>query len=530
MATMAMGTANKKLSVICLAILTSLHTAHAGEWDFTPSLTLEENYTDNVELVDAGETESLVSQLGIDFSLDYLAQGAEFTFNSSSIYATYSHDHDLDDGFLELDTNGRFALWPNGIALVFSATVENQARNGARNALADIVSGDTVQTERYSGGFEYQIDNSDFQFFANATYNLNQADDDIGEQEGFSSQILTKNGNASRNVFWDFNANYLERTNNDQDSKRHIAELKLGWITNYKINPFIRAYNEDNTGNVGNNNSYESNSYGVGLRWLVTPRFYLDVSYNKPEDEQQNIDGEEQEEYVNAEVNWQPTSRTTLNASYGQRFYGESYSLDLTHRNKRLTNSIRYSEEVQVFTRDNYEYLPQGAFWCPIDFIESSECYVEPGDNFNFDDYNLVTFNDFEIIEDNEFSLNKRVAWTSELKLPRTTFSFDLNFNDRESLETRISDRNSGANFKIDRRVSGYSTVDLKLTYTEKLFDYQTENERTDRYRQYAINYKRDLNAKFNFNVTLAHVNRDSSQETFNYKESRVTLKFIKDF
>ncbi|QOL26489.1 TIGR03016 family PEP-CTERM system-associated outer membrane protein [Thalassotalea sp. LPB0316] len=528
MAIMAMGTVNKK--ALCWGLLVTSSSVFAGDWQVTPQVFIEENFTDNVSLVSNQEESSLVSQFGLNFDVNYLSQNSEFNFKSSNIYAMYSHDSDLNDDFLTLDTSGRFLLWPNGIALTASATVENQSRNRARNALADLVSGDTVQVENYSAGVEYRVDNSDFLVDFNTNYNLRATEDGIGERDGYSAQLLSYNGKAARNVFWHTNIGYSDIKNNDQDATQEKIELRLGWITPYKFNPFIRYYYEDNSGNIAGNNTYESNAYGVGFRWLAQPRLFVDVSYNKPEDDQFDIDGNEQKEYVNAEVNWQPTSRTQLVASYGERFFGKSYSLNIKHRNKRLTNDIKYSEEIESFTRNNYELLPQGAYWCPLEFVDITECYVQAGDDFNFDDYRLITLNDYEIIEDNSFTLNKVASWNSTLALARTTFTMTLNHRDKENLETRVSDRYATAGLLMSRKISGYSTLDLNVEYTEDNYNIDTDTERLDRYRRYTASYNRKLNRTLNAKLGLTHINRQSSEDSFNYEESRIYISVVKDF
>ena len=528
MAIMAMGTVNKK--TICCGLLITSTSLFAGDWQVTPQLSLEENYTDNVGLVSSNEESSLVSQFGLNFDIAYNSQHAEFAFKSSNIYAMYSHDHELDDDFFTLDTSGRFLLWPNGIALTASATVENQSRNRARNALADLVSGDTVQVESYNAGLAYTVDNSDFLFDFNSNFNVRQTEDNIGERDGYSAQLKSYNGNSARNVFWNIDLIYSDFNNNDQDAQQQTIDIQLGWITPYKFNPFIRYFNEDNTGNVAGSNIYESNSYGIGFRWLALPRFYVDLSYNKPEDDQFDLDGNVQEEYVNAAINWQPTSRTQIEANYGERFYGKSYGLNIEHRNKRLTNTISYSEEIETFTRNNYELTPQGAFWCPIGIIDTAECYVQEGNDFNLDEFNLFTLNEYEIIEDDSYSLNKVASWISELALPRTKFIASINHRDKENLDTRITDIFSTAAFSINRKVSGYSTIDLKLEYTEDNYNQDTDTERVDQYRKYSIDYNRTLNEALKAKLGLTHINRQSSEDSFNYKESRIHISVVKDF
>lgn len=540
MAITAMGMAHKtKLSAVCIALICS-KLATAGEWQFDPSIIVDETYSDNVGLTTNNEQSSLVTQVGLNIESTYKAQQAEFNFSSESIYALYSHDHDLDSDYQTLSSDLRVQLWPNGIVVYGGVDISNQSRNGSRNALADIVSADTVQVETYNGGLEYNINNSDFILNSSIGYRQTNSEDNIGNQEGINSRITSTNGTGARHVFWEVEHDYQDLENNNQKGKQSQSEVKVGWITGYGLNPFLRYYDEDNSGDINNSNrSIESNSYGLGVRWLITPRLAFNASYNQPIGDNLDLDGDEQEAYVNASVQWQPSPRTKLTANISERFYGTSYGLDFTHRNKRLTNSISYVEDVQTFTRNNFEANIIGFYFCPSSNITSvADCIIKDEgtifpDNPNAPDnpgFQLFPIQDFTLVEDNVFSLNKTLNWSSVLTLPRTTISFNANQQNRENLETFNEDEQSAASLNVSRKVSGRSSISFDLSYTETNLRIDTEFERIDRYRRYEISYQKSLNSALSFDLSLSYLNRGSDNALFNYEEGRVSAKVTKGF
>lgn len=540
MAITAMGMAHKtKLSAVCIALICS-KLAVAGEWQFDPSIIVDETYSDNVGLTTNNEQSSLVTQVGLNIESTYKAQQAEFNFSSESIYALYSHDHDLDSDYQTLSSDLRVQLWPNGIVVYGGVDIANQSRNGSRNALADIVSADTVQVETYSGGLEYNIDNSDFIVNSSIGYRETNSEDNIGNQKGINSRITSTNGTGARHVFWEVEHDYQDLENNNQKGKQSQSEVKIGWITGYGLNPFLRYYDEDNSGDINNSNrSIESNSYGLGARWLITPRLALNVSYNQPIGDNLDLDGDEQEAYVNASVQWQPSPRTKLTANISERFYGTSYGLDFTHRNKRLTNSISYVEDVQTFTRNNFAANLVGFYFCPSSNITSvADCIIKDEgsifpDNPNEPDnpgFQLFPIQDFTLVEDNVFSLNKTLNWSSVLALPRTTISFTASHQNRENLESFNEDERSASSLNVSRKVSGRSSISFDLSYTETNLQIDTEFERIDRYRRYEISYQKSLNSALSFDLSLSYLNRGSDNALFNYEEGRVSAKVTKGF
>jgi len=531
MAIMATDMAKKsRIATACAAILFT-HYSFAGDWQFTPALIIDETYSDNVELTVTDEISSLVSQTGISIDNQYKSQYLEFDFSSESIYAMYSHDHDIDDDFHKLNSSFNLKLGKRGFSLFGQATVDNRAKSGARNGLADIVSGDTTRVETYSGGIKYAVLNSDFKLTSSLAYNLTQAEDSIGDQKGYNATLFSQNGRSANVIFWDADGTYRERRNNDLSAKNYRGEFKLGLITSWKLNPFLRYYDEDSKGSLSRGQKTESNSYGIGIRWLVLPSIYLDLSYNKPIGTALDLDGNEQKEYVDTSLNWQPSVRTKLEVNFSQRFYGDSYALNFSHQNKRLTNSIEFKEIIQSFTRNNYNPIALGSFWCPSgNTSDLNNCFISDSGNINFDHFQLINLTDFELIEDDVLSLNKTLSWNSALKLPRTSYNLNAKASERENLETRNKDYFTSIEFSIERKVSGRSNINIKTSYTDNIFQKSTNLERQDRYRRITLGYSKSLGSNISFDFDLGHINRSSNTQQLNYQEGRVTFKIKKEF
>jgi len=532
MAIMATDTGQIKLSVaLVLFTLSPIAKAIAGEIEFTPKLELEEIYTDNFELTANSNIDSLVSQVGLSLDAVYSAQYLDVSFSSKSLYATYSHDHELDNDYHSLNSEIEYTIWPNGITLFGRAGIDNRARNIAKNSLANIVSADTVRVEDYAAGLAYSVNNSDFNIDSSVGYINTKSEDNIGNRDGFQALLNSTNGQSARYYFWDISGDYQDLENNSQTAEFYQGEIKLGIITDWKINPFIRYYDEDNQGTLNQNRSLESNSIGAGIRWAITPRLYLDLSYNDPISSNQDIEGDELSNYVDASISWQPTTRTKLTASSSQRFFGNSYAFDLEHRNRRLENRINYVEQVEAFTRYNYEQSLLGAYWCPTSSeIVLSNCFIEGGQNINFDDYQLVNITDLIPIEEQQYNLSKRFSWGTTLNLPRTTFGFGIDRNRRINLDSLVEDEYFTSSVNIKRKVSGHSDLTIRFGYTKNHFQKQQELERLDRYRKYDIEYNKKLNARLNFVFGLSYIDRVSTDIQYTYEEQQAYLRFTKEF
>lgn len=505
-------------------------TTLAGEWTFVPSLGFTETFSDNVELTKQEQTSSFVSQLIFGFDANFQSKDALISFSGTETLAAYSHNSDLNDDFQTMQLEGLFSLWSSGPQLIISSDISNVSQSNSNNSLADLVSGDTVQRQIHSAGLQYNIQNSHHILDSSIIYSVTESEDNIGDSNGYTAILNSKNGNAARAIFWQITGNFSNLKNNSLQGENYSLESKLGAITSWRLNPFVRYYNERITGNIPATNPDTTPSWGPGVQWLATKNFTLDVSYNYVQEGNDNSD-----DYLAANVDWQPSARTSLKAGYNQRFFGDSYNFELTHQTKRLKNLIYYTETIEIFDRYSYQEEKSGDFWClsPVSQdTASSDCLSAaqpPSDTTN---YQLVAFNNLVPVENNEFTLNKRLLWTSTLNLSRTSFKFTASTREREALSTHIIDDYITADFKISRKTSARSALDFLVSYSENTFDKNNPNgsRQKDIYKSISTTYSRELASSLSAFFTLRFLDRESSVIDRTYNEVRASINITKDF
>lgn len=497
---MAMAKSNKtfqlRLRLIgTLIFFTVPLSTFAGEFRLTPKLALDETFSDNVDLTSSATTSSFVTQTVAGLDAEYKSSLAAIQWSGTQIYAFYSHDSDLNDHFRTLDANGQYSFWNGGPVFTASARVANISQNSASNGLADIVSGDTIEQKNYSTGLQYNFGNSSYSVNTSLNYSLTRAEDNIGDNNGLTAQLNSSNGNNARHLYWQFSADYTKRKQQytDNDGKNYSIEALVGAITSWDLNPFIRYYDEDVQGTGVTQTLNTTSSWGPGLRWLATPHIIVDLSYNIVADDTVSDD------YINASIDWEPSARTSLTLGYSQRFFGDSYNLNFNHRTKRLTNSISYNETLEVFDRNTYQ---EGTPESP------------------------------ELIESNEYSLNKRFDWSSQLQFSRTNFGINVSTNERASLETNIVDDILNASISITRAISAKSNLSLSAGFDYSIYDKDNPegSRQEDYYRTLSANFNRKLASSLSCNFTVQHVNRDSNIDRFSYDEVRAIINITKDF
>lgn len=537
MAIMAMATVKKIISfrlgriVMLLSGFIIPSSTFAGEWLFAPDFAIKETFTDNVELTTTDKASSLVSQAIIGLGVNYQSRLASLSFSGKNTNLFYSHNSDINDNYLALDTQAQYKLWTSGPELIASANVGNTSGNSANNGLADLVSGDTVQSENYTTGLRYNVNNSTFSLQSSLIYSINRFEDGIGESNGISALFNTTSSTNARIAFWQVSSSFSRRSQDfsggTRTSDQYRVDAKLGLITPYRATPFIRFYDEDFSGDFGSQSQPTTSSWGPGIRWLVSPHLTVDLSYNYVFDDAISDD------YGAASIQWEPSARTSLNAGYSKRFFGDSYNLDIQHRTKRLTNSVSYNESLEVFDRGNYEQVDLGLFWCPPDatIANISQCFV-PSEQPNSGDFPLARFFSLEPVESNEFSLNKRFTWTSKLQLARTSFAINATASRREAIESKVIDDTLGASLTVDRKISGKSNLTFLVKYDYRIYDKENPegSRQEDHYRTVSATYTKDLASSLSTHFTIQHVNRDSTTDQYTYDELRATINVTKEF
>lgn len=513
--------------LVTITLLSSF--AVAGDWDFKPNFGLTETYSNNVELTTFNHHSSVVSQAIVGLNTSYKSRKIDFSFSGSETFTAFSHNSELNGDTQTAQIDGLFSLWRDGPTLVASSKINNVSQNSTNNSLADIVSGDTVQTRTHTAGFKYQTENSSHKFNSGIIYSLTEAEDNIGESKGYTANINTQNGNSTQDVFWQVNGRYSDRRNTNSTGTNYSLDAQIGAITSFKLNPFIRLYKEDITGTGTGGGLSTTNSWGPGVRWKASDHFYIDVSYNYVEDKTSSDD------YIASNINWQPSQRTSLTAGYSQRFFGDSYNLNFSHKIKKLTNTVSYNETVEIYSRDSFEEVSLGEAWCPVGVpFNASTCFPTTQPPSDTSEYILVPLTGLALVESNEFSLNKQFSWNSTLSLSRTTFTLDIGTSEREGLSTASVNETFDISCSATRKLSPKSELTFLASYRESTYEVNsdpvTARKQKDTYKTVSASYNKSLASSLSGNFNIQYLDRESTQLDRSYDEVRAYINITKDF
>jgi uncharacterized protein (PEP-CTERM system associated) len=287
----------------------------AARWDVVPTLAVRETYTDNVSLVqDAFKQSDWVTQVipGIAIA----ATGARLRLRLSytpevTYYARGTDDNqvfnrgnalgvaELAEKLLFIEAGGRvdqYDISPGG-----AITINNVNTTGNRATVGSY----------YASPYLQHALGSDIRVEARYTYSVVNTDNNPALLNSVADRINLRlaSGPGHRLLTWDIAYN----------------GEKIRYDTQQEIDTQVIAAN-----------ARRAIALTVGLLAKVGYDYYKSG----------NILPASEGAFWGAGIDWRPSPRTRLAATGGQRFYGNDYSLDFSHRTRLTTWSASYSQIV----------------------------------------------------------------------------------------------------------------------------------------------------------------------------------------
>ena len=304
------------LSPLCFALATLLAgPAWAARWDIVPTLVVSETYTDNVSLApDSLKQSEWVTQVIPGISI--AATGSRLRFGvryapEATYYGRESRDNELYHrgdafGFAELsekllfiEARGRVDQY--NVSSLGAITTNNINTTGNRATVESYYASPYV---RHAFGANVRTE-------LRYTYSVVNTDDNpfLTDSVANRIQLQLASGPAYRQFTWDL------------------------------------AYD-------GENISYETRQdtdtqvITANARQLITPTLGLLAKAGHDYYKSGNIIPASEGPFWGVGFEWTPTPRTRIAATGGQRFYGDEYFLDLSHRTRLTVWRAGYSESI----------------------------------------------------------------------------------------------------------------------------------------------------------------------------------------
>ena len=362
------------------------------------------------------------------------------------------------------------------------------------------------------------------------------------DNENKSLQMSFYQGREFSQLSWNITAshqNTVRTDRNDLTSRLMRGDIGLGLFSNVRLVLTGQSEENDLVNNaIFSNQDGNYDSYGAGLSWDSGTSRSFRVTYNRANRSATN----EKENFVAIDLNWRFTSRTSVQASIGKRFFGDSGNFSLTHNTKHLRTQIGYTETVTTFSRLITNPEDQGVFVCPENASSFGDCILPPNLSNELqpgeESSNLLV----QIPEISEEAiLRKSLNARFGLSGKRTTSALNFRHTNTESLES-IKNQNTDVislnnSFKANNRTS----FNLSLSYAST--DEESTGIKTETISS-SFGISRQLGQKMSANLDFRYLDRSSTnadldldldldfinQRNSDLTDRRLTLEFVYDF
>jgi len=313
-------------------VLFGLSFLVSAEWDITPSLTLSETYTDNVRLgaglLGAGgggvvgppgeKRGDFITQINPAISI----VGSNRRFNLDSFYRMnnliFAQDSGLNRIRHQLNSTATANLVEDFFFIDGSALIiqQNLSLVGPQTTSNVFATGNRANLKVFSASpyirYRFQdIANSEIRYTRGI---VKSGAGGLRDSERDSVLFNLNSGTALRKFSWGLNYN------------KNIIHFSRG-------------------------GQIETERTTANIRYDITSRFGLTASGGYESNSFVSIRGKNDSPTWTVGFVWAPSERTDINASVGQRFFGDTYSAEINHRMRIATWSASYSEDITTLNQ-----------------------------------------------------------------------------------------------------------------------------------------------------------------------------------
>lgn len=489
-----------KVGIVGVLTFTILPVANSARWEITPSVTLRQTYSDNINLDPSGQEEScFFTELDPGLSIRPRREGGRIQFNFNTRIQTpltLGCDEASSSSFIQHQSNMLAEIIKESIFLEATSSISQQNSNSSGRTGTDSRSdtGNRTRVRTFSispywtphiGGY------ADGEVRARYS-TVTTSSDDSSDSSTHAENIHMQSGRRFTFLSWrlDFN-NQEESRDSDGDSVRfRDYSAEVGYRLTREFDLFVRAGHFDNdfTSTTDSNRNGSFVTYGGG--WTPSPKFSIRA-------------GAGRNSFVT--VNYNPSRRTSLQTTYSRNDVGtntgDTWSLDLQHRTRRTVWSARYFEDtttVQQILLQQQIFVLVDQFGNPIpnpvtdqpiliaidiptlsdDVLERKRGELSVSGRTAHSTVSLTLYNSkrkFQASGDEDDVFGWTTSWNWRFG-KKTSSNLRFRWQKTDNNDDQGDDKFSEVAFRIDRNLSRYFTANFEYRFQQQDSD-RSENE-----------------------------------------------------
>ena len=446
------------------------------QWRASSSVDVSGRYSDNDNRTETGEKNKLVTVISPDIRLKGIGKGRV----DLDLLASLKHDQSSDG---EDSTRPRLSADANieildQIFFFDTKAIINQNRRDPFRATGD----DDVSNSRFNN--------------VTTTYSYTLSPYLIGRIKSFADMELRYSYDEQLNSENDVGDSSRETISFRLNSGRDFAVFDWSVVGNYS-----KTDHDDTDSDTDNNDELKSSDLRLGYRLDRKLRLRASIGreWNDFESVRSDIDGERWD----FGAVWTPNKRTTVDIGYGERFFGDTPTVDISYRRKRSVFTAKYRKVLTDARslRSERGLFDEDAFGEPIDPVSEDTIFIFPDEGQIADE---------------------RISFSWSRRGKRTTLSWRGDHSTQEAQNSVNDVVFITSGLDLDRRLSSKLSIDTSLDWErqESALDEEFETWR------FNMGLSHSLGGKSNVRLRYTHTDRESDVPGDNYKENRVILTY----
>ena len=471
-----------RLAMLLVAMLSSVG-AWGADWKVNPRLGLSESYSDNLNLRPAGqENSAFITKInpGVTANINGAHLKANVDYSLQAVLTTGQVQRNR--GYHQLNATANAELVDESLYLDARALADQQNISLLGPLGVDNTTGDPSNiTTKTSYSLSPYLRHK---FGSLASGEARVTHDKVSYTSGNASDstsnavgLKLNSGTAFYDWSWGLNYNaskikYSEGQLIDRDFEKSTGTL------GYRLTPKFRVF-----ATAG----HESNTFPAAPGFNTSGPLWT------------------------AGFGWSPTTRTAIEASYGHRFFGKTFSLDLNHRTRLTVWNAQYNEDIT--DARTVALRPFTGFLSVTDPTGQQLIVVDSTGK------PIPITIDIPVLTNDTF-ISKRFTASVGITRAKSTVSLSAFNAKREYLLSGESDRQYGGAASWALRLSPRMSSTVSAGWSRVLVP---ASLREDDLWNVRFALTRDFNPKLHGSVELRHQERNSNQATSDYKENAIT-------
>jgi len=477
--------------MVFLTVMLGAPASRAANWRIVPRFMVNESFTDNVTLSNRNAQEDFITQVtpGLSIRGDGARLKINLDYNLQKLM--YAKDSNRDSMNHQLQTDMTAELYKQVFFVDINSSISQQLiSTQGRISNSNInITGNRADVMTYTispyirhhfGGYAD----------AEARLSLNQVINSATDTTG----TVTNNAASTRS----------ERTRFNMSSGRYFN--RIPWTFSYSKN----TVSSDR--NFGSDTEFRSME--AQISYVISRKYRLTSLIGDDQNTFSTSRGSNSGGRWEVGAIWTPSSRTTLEARWGDRYFGRTFFIDASHTHRHFIFTAHYDEKTQS-----------------LNDIQSAQQLIPLVDASGQPVFDPNVSSNIALVTDrpglrNDVIVIKRLDINLDYSNRRNRATVGFYNSIRQGQGSNQNEDTTGLRFKFTRQLSRQTTGTVHGDWTQSTFQ---DGQRSDNRYGFGASLTRNLGQHLSGSVNYQYRVSDSSGGNNSYTENRLSA-FINIF